>query len=126
MPERAFNLENAIDVDPRLTEAFALMWGTYPGPASLVHKTRTIIAVNEACRAGGRRPGMNCAKWNSPDQHRGCLANRTLEEQKPFHKEVCRAGGIFRVYWLPVPGYPDFYVHFTTETIAVTEIPGPN
>jgi hypothetical protein len=46
------------------------------------------------------------------------MANRTLAEKKTFFKEVRRAGGIFRVYWLPVPGYPDFYVHFTTETVS--------
>jgi hypothetical protein len=110
-----------INADPKLTEAFTLMWGTYPAPASLVHKSRTVIAVNEACRAGGRKPGMNCAKWDSPDRHRGCLANRVLKDQTALHKEVRSDDGVFRVYWLPVPGYPDFYVHFTTETIPCEE-----
>lgn len=95
--------------------------GTMPAPASLVHKSRTIIAVNEACRAGGRNPGMNCAQWNSPEQHRGCLANRMLKEQQPFYKEVRRVDGVCRVYWLPVSDYPDFYLHFTTEPINNTE-----
>ncbi|MDR2605103.1 MAG: hypothetical protein LBC55_07110 [Desulfovibrio sp.] len=106
-----------VKADPKLTEAFTLMWATYPAPASLVHKSRTIIAVNEACRTGGRQPGMRCAEWGAPDRHQGCRANHALREQKAFHKEVRGAGGVFRVYWLPVPDYPDFYVHFTTETI---------
>jgi hypothetical protein len=106
-----------VEADPKLIEAFTLMWGTYPAPASLVHKSRTIIAVNEACRLGGREPGMNCAKWGTPDRHKGCRASRALREQKAFHRETADAGGVFRVYWLPVPDYPDVYVHFTTETI---------
>ena len=114
------------NIDPGVTEAFNLMWGSYPGPASLVHKSRTIIAVNEACRAGGRKPGMNCATWESPDRHRGCLANRTLAEQAPLHKEVRRPEGVFRVYWLPVPGFPDLYIHFTTETIPNQPHPEPS
>lgn len=106
-----------IAVDPRLLEAFELMWGQYPGPASLVHRSKTIIAANAACQRGGRIPGMRCSTWPSPDNHRGCKANRTLDEQKAFHKEVRKETGVFRVYWLPVPGYPDLYIHFTTETI---------
>lgn len=108
-------MDKKISVDPGLIDAFFLMWGTYPGPASLVHKSRTIVAVNEACRVGGRVPGMNCAAWGTPEKHRGCLANRALAEQTPLFKEVREADGVFRVYWLPLPGYPDFYVHFTTE-----------
>ena len=104
--------------DSRLIEAFTLMWGTYPGPASLVHRSRTIIAVNESCRLGGRKPGMNCSKWDSPERHKGCLANRTSNEQKPLYKEVRDEYGVSRVYWLPVPDYPDYYIHFTTERIG--------
>ncbi|MDR2124435.1 MAG: hypothetical protein LBP38_05555 [Desulfovibrio sp.] len=110
-------MNNQISADAKLIEAFTLMWGTYPAPASLVHKSRIVIAVNEACRAGGREPGTNCAKWDAPDRHRGCLADKALKEQKALHREVRGAGGIFRVYWLPVHDYQDFYVHFTTETV---------
>ena len=109
--------------DSKLVEAFTLMWGTYPGPASLVHKSKMIIAVNEACRKGGRIPGMNCATWTSPDNHRGCRANDALKEQQPQSKLVVRPDLAFRVYWLPIPGYPEFYVHFTTETISLENKP---
>ena len=110
-----------------LVESFRLMWGTYPAPASLVHKSKTIIAVNAACRLGGREPGMNCAKWDSPEKHKGCLANRALREQKPLYRETRDEDGVSRVYWLPVPGYPDFYVHFGTGVIPVSveaDMPG--
>lgn len=111
-------MNTSIEVPPKLVEAFTLMWGTYPGPASLVHKSKMIIAVNQACLLSGRKPGMICATWDSPGKHQGCLANRALKEQVPLHKEVQTTDGIFRVYWLPIPGYPDLYVHFTTEPIA--------
>lgn len=115
-----------IETDPKLLEAFHLMWGAYPGPASLVHASKTILAANEACQQGGRTPGMLCSTWTSPDNHRGCMARRALAEQKSFFKEVRRPGGVFRVYWLPVPGYPDCYVHFTTQTIAVETAAEPD
>lgn len=108
--------------DPKLVEAFTLMWGTYPGPASLIHKSKKIIAVNRACLLGGRKPGMICSRWESPDNHRGCLANRVLEERIALHKEVRKDGLIYRVYWLPIPGYPDFYIHFTTERIILNPL----
>jgi hypothetical protein len=111
-------LKTEVTADPKLVEAFTLMWGAYPEPASLVHKSKTIIAVNGACREGGRKPGMNCAAWGSPDNHRGCRANHALKEQQPQSKLVTRPDRAFRVYWLPVPGYPDFYVHFTAEAIS--------
>ncbi|MDL2272610.1 hypothetical protein LJC23_06220 [Desulfovibrio sp. OttesenSCG-928-I05] len=111
--------------DPKLLEAFHLMWDAYPGPASLVHASKRILAVNDACREGGRVPGMVCSTWPSPDNHRGCMAQRALAEQVPFFKEVRRPGGVFRVYWLPVAGYPDCYVHFTTQTITLDTTPEP-
>lgn len=59
---------------------------------------------------------MICATWNRPEIHRGCLAARTLREQTPLSKLV-RIGDVgFKVYWLPIDGYPDFYVHFATES----------
>jgi len=37
-----------IKVDPSIIEAFDLMWGQFPEPVTLVHKHRTVLAVNEA------------------------------------------------------------------------------
>jgi hypothetical protein len=107
--------------DKQLVEAFTLMWGAYPGPASLVHKSKTIIAVNKACLLGGRKPGMICAKWDSPERHVGCLANRTIKEQMPMHKEIRKNRQIFRVYWLTIQGFPDYYIHFTTEPATIED-----
>lgn len=115
MVERGASI--VFEAPQELVEAFSLMWGTYPNPASLVHKSRTIIVVNESCHQGGRTPGMNCAKWDSPERHKGCLANQTLKTQQPLYKEIHNEQGVSRTYWLPVPGYPDYYVHFGTGLI---------
>lgn len=121
--KRDSTMANPPDVDPKLIEAFHLMWGRYPAPASLVHKSKWIVAVNQSCRQGGREPGMICATWNRPEIHRGCLAARTLREQTPLSKLV-RIGDVgFKVYWLPIDGYPDFYVHFATESERMADDP---
>ncbi len=112
-------MNEQIEINPKLLEAFELMWGAYPGPASLVHRSKTIMAANAVCQAGGRTPGMKCSAWVSPDNHRGCQAERTLREQIPCYKEVRKENGVWRVYWLPIPGHPDFYIHFTTQTLTI-------
>ncbi len=49
-------------IDAKVIEAFHLMWGGFPEPATLVHKSREVLAVNPACQKIGREKGMNCAK----------------------------------------------------------------
>ena len=92
-----------IDVPPGLVAAFTLMWATYPAPASLAHKSRTVIAVNEPCRQSGREPGMNCAKWGPPEQHPGCLAHRALRGHKGLYRGSRSGGGVDRPYRLRIP-----------------------
>lgn len=112
--------ENALEAfnpDTRLIEAFHLMWGAYPGPASLIHRSRLIIAVNKAGLEAGRKPGMNCGRIGSPLIHKGCLADRALSEREPFYKESRTREGVKRIYWLPLAGYPDYYIHFTAPPV---------
>lgn len=111
------NAREAVSPDTRLIEAFHLMWGAYPGPASLIHKSRIIIAVNKAGLEAGRKPGMICVRIGSPFIHRGCLADRTLNEGEPFYKESRTKEGVKRIYWLPLSGYPDYYIHFTAPPV---------
>ena len=94
--------------------AFHLMWGNFPEPASLVHKSREVMAVNKAHqKLGYLHPGMNCAKQGSPEAHKGCLANKTLKYgQAAYTIMKPAAGKEIIAYWLPVDGYPDFFIHF--------------
>lgn len=98
--------------DLKVIEAFQLMWGNFPEPATLVHKSREVIAVNSACASIGRVKGMNCATHGAPEAHKGCLANQALASQQPLFKKGKNGEKEFIAYWLPVDGYPDLFVHF--------------
>lgn len=94
-------------------EAFNLMWRHFPNPVLLIYKDRTILAANPAGLAIGRKPGLNCAGFGRKEGHYGCLASRALAEQKPqcLSKEI--DGVMKTVYWLPVEGCPDIYIHLS-------------
>lgn len=108
-----------IHVDEKLIEAFHLMYDHYPEPATLVHKTKRVVAVNPPCAAIGREVGMNCAKHGPAEAHKGCLAAKAVKEQKAQWKmsgTLMPWGREYVVFWLPVHGYPDFYIHFGVGT----------
>ncbi len=111
-------------IDAKVIEAFKLMWGNFPEPATLVHKSREIIAVNAAGRDFGREEGLNCAKLG-PEPHRGCLANQALATQKPAFSKSKMGEREIISYWLPIEGYPEYFVHFgigvTIDYDAITE-----
>lgn len=95
-----------------LIEAFHLMWDHFPGPSSLVHKTKKVIAANPACIAMGREPGMYCSRTGSPESHKGCLAAKALAEHRAERIQVEADGTHRAVFWLPVDGFDDYYIHF--------------
>jgi len=98
-------------IDSKVIEAFELMWGSFPEPVTLVHKSKEIIAVNAVARSFGREKGMNCATIGH-EPHRGCLANQVLATQKAaFFKGKFGERDIIS-YWLPIEGYPEHFVHF--------------
>lgn len=95
-----------------LEESFHLMWDAFPGFARLIDKNFIILASNPAAIERGFLPGDCCAKFGNPESHRGCLARKTLTEQKAHidrpTENVLRG-------WLPVEGHPDVYVHFRMQ-----------
>lgn len=96
--------------------AFHLMWGNFPEPASLVHKSREVVAINKAHeKLGLLKPGMNCAKIGSPEMHKGCLAGRALSSREAAYRSM-RPGKDAVAFWLPLDGHPEFYVHFGVGT----------
>jgi len=99
-------------LDPKVIEAFHLMWGHFPEPATLVHKSREVYAVNEAAKGLGREVGTNCATLGSPEAHKGCLANQALATRQPVFKKGKYGEKDIISYWLPIDGYPEFFVHF--------------
>lgn len=104
-----------IQVDDKLIEAFHLMYGYFPEGVQLVHKSKRIIALNSACASFGRHVGMVCSKHGPPEHHKGCLANKTLKGHKATWLKGPRMtpdAPEATIFWLPVDGYPDFYIHF--------------
>lgn len=99
-------------VDSKLIEAFHLMWGNFPEPATLVHKSKEVIATNLACEGIGLAKGMNCATHGPAEAHKGCLANKALRSQQAAYKKAKYGEREIISYWLPVDGYPELFVHF--------------
>ncbi|SFM26603.1 hypothetical protein [Pelosinus propionicus] len=95
-----------------LEKAFHLMWETFPEPATLVHKSKKVIAINSACQIIGREKGMNCAQHGPAEGHRGCLANKAISVQQTAWKKSKYGEKDILCYWLPVPEHPDFFIHF--------------
>lgn len=77
-----------VEIDPKLIEAFHLMYDHFPEPASLVHKSRLVMAVNPACQIIGRAPGMVCARQGAAEAHRGCLAGEAVRLHRARHKKI--------------------------------------
>ncbi|WP_199533118.1 hypothetical protein [Solidesulfovibrio fructosivorans] len=108
-------MDTEIQVDEKLIEAFHLMFDHFPEGAQLAHKSKKIVALNPACEAIGRKVGMICAKHGPPEAHKGCLANKTIKNHKATWAIVAQAvpgGQVPVTFWLPIDGYPDFFIHF--------------
>ena len=104
--------ENAAACPPDIIRAFQLMWGNFPAPTILAHRSKEIIAVNKACLDMGVTAGLNCAKIDPPERNKHCLANQALDTQQPAYSQSKNIDGQeVIVYWLPIDGAPDYFVH---------------
>ena len=100
-------------VDEKIIEAFHMMWDNFPGSVRLIHKNRTVLAVNEIARSMGFEVGVACIKIGPPESHKDCKANLALSTKAG---QVLKSGeGKFR-YWLPVKDCDEVYVHLTIDT----------
>ncbi|MDR0620354.1 MAG: hypothetical protein LBJ61_00510 [Deltaproteobacteria bacterium] len=109
-------METEYPVDEKLLNAFHLMYDCYPEPVQLAHVSRTILAVNPAGLAAGKAVGLKCSKIGPPEGHRGCLATHAVKELKAKWRQVdatATLGRKFVTFWLPLEGYPNYYVHFS-------------
>ena len=112
---------DTIVVDEKLVEAFHLMYYSFPGVAQLNHKSKLVVAANPAAQAFGRLEGMICSRHGSPDQHKGCLAEKALKERKEqsAYMPPMADGTGLTVFWLPIEGHPDYYIHFASAYKSV-------
>lgn len=112
-------------IEPRILEAFQMMWGPFPEPVLLIHKDRTILAVNDLARSLGMPSGIKCHTLNSDHGPDGnctrCQANRALRSGETAVLVETQGGMPVRGYWMPLKEAQDVYVHFgigTAEAMA--------
>lgn len=96
----------------RLVESFNLMWGKYPEPAQLIHRSFKILAVNQACQRYGGQAGVICCADNGGKPHPGCKALRALRTNTAQVAAQKLEGMPITGYWIPVGEAADYYVHF--------------
>lgn len=103
--------------DPRLVEAFLLMWGNFPDPMMLVHRDRTILAVNDACARQGTTAGTKCFSYNPDpravenDACKACQANKALKAGTAIACDGNFGEHLIRGYWIPLKGSSEVYIH---------------
>jgi hypothetical protein len=118
-------------VDQRILDAFQMMWGPFPGPVLLVHKNRTVLAVNDRARDSGVSVGIKCFSLNpeigSNDNHcKHCKATLAVETGDAIRSQGLTGGQDSISYWIPLKETPDVYVHFaisTAKAMAAGAIP---
>ena len=101
--------------DQKILDAFQTMWGPFPEPVMLIHKDRTILAVNNLARTTGCAPGIKCFSLNPEARTttcKGCKANLALREHRTVCTDTSQGGKRIIGYWMPLEAAPDVYVHF--------------
>jgi len=106
------------EVKMEILDAFRMMWGLYPEPVMLIHRSRKILAVNDAAAAFGLPTGITCHSLYPSDRPcPGCLADKALRHGKAARRGAYSSsqGKFLDGFWIPVAGDPDIYVHFGND-----------
>lgn len=98
-------------VDAGIVESFHRMWDNFPERARLIHRDRTVLAVNKAAAVAGFAPGERCVDALPRGSHAGCLADQALRERRGLYN--LSVGGNRLRFWVPVEGCDDVYVHLS-------------
>lgn len=96
---------------------FHLFCDNFPFPVMLVHKDRTILAVNKTGEKEGFPTGIRCVEMGEKEHHKGCLANQALDERTA--KRVVGytefQGAVLDSYWIPLAESDDLFLHFAAD-----------
>ena len=107
-------------LDPKITEAFRIMWGNFPEPVMLVRKDRTVLATNKYAQRIGIAAGIKCHSLNpetgTADHCQRCQANAALRTGEAVCTQEQMGETPVRGYWVPVTDSPDIFVHFGIGT----------
>jgi|UniRef100_E6XJM4 hypothetical protein len=112
-------------VDQKILNAFQLMWGPFPEPVMLVHKDRTILAVNDLCRSIGTPIGIKCFSLNMEEGKttcKRCKANMALRQERTICSEEIQNDKRVLGYWMPLKEEKDVFVHFGIGCAAAMEL----
>ena len=99
--------------EQEIISAFHAMWGNFPEPVTITQKSREIIAVNEEAAKVGLKPGMKCSSIGKPEDHKGCLCNKSIESKQPIGVSYDGPFGKAYGFWIPIQDHPDWVLHFS-------------
>lgn len=116
-------------VDQSIVDAFQMMWGPFPEPVMLIHKDRTILAVNDFARNLGVSDGIKCYLLNPeaggkvcPD----CMANAAVSNGETIRRDGDKNGVNVMGYWMPLKETPEVYIHFGVNQAAAMGLAAKN
>ncbi len=104
--------EQNTNLEEKIVEAFQMMWGRYDEPVRLIHRSFRIVAGNDAYMANGGVTGVKCNAAH-PELHKACRAMEALKGNSTKTVVSSINGDPCTSYWIPVSGYPDYYIHFS-------------
>jgi hypothetical protein len=105
------------EISAEINRNFHLFWDNFPFPVMLIRKNRTIVALNKAGEAMGCSTGTRCVDLGKKEDHKGCLANKALQDQSA--QRIVAYQDAYKMvldsYWIPLAGEEDLYLHFSAD-----------
>ncbi|MCR5756826.1 MAG: hypothetical protein K6F95_02840 [Selenomonas sp.] len=99
--------------DQEVIQAFHAMWDKFPEPVTITQRSREIIAVNKKAAEFGLKPGIKCSSIGKPEDHKGCLCNKAIDENEAIGVAYEGPYGKAYGYWVPVAERPEWILHFS-------------
>jgi hypothetical protein len=100
-------------MEQNLINAFHLMWDNFPEPVILIHKDRTIVAINKACEITGVQTNTKCLALQPSERHKGCKANEALMNKEASYRKRKGDFGDVIAFWLPIDECQEYLIHFS-------------
>ena len=97
--------------DQEVIQAFHIMWDNFPEPVTITQRSREIIAVNKKAAELGLTAGIKCSSIGKPEDHKGCLCNKAIDENKSVHVAYEGPQGKAYGFWTPITERPEWVLH---------------
>ena len=103
-------------MDPKILDAFHMMWDAHPSPVMLTKANHTVLAVNPAAASAGIQPGIKCFSLCGPDKPcAACQAHVAMKTNACVRSQVHSAGRFVDSFWTPVTGVKGVYIHYAND-----------